>query len=155
MLAEGLIIAVTVAGTLDSSVEVWAKNTAVKPAARIQEKVEPKGEHDWLIKHPVILKVLELQNAERARHGLPPHRLNPDMCLDAQRHAVWMAETGYYQHSGLPYMEIIFQGPRSPEAAVQGWIHSSAHHSLMLSGTECGIGYMKLNGRTYWVGVFR
>lgn len=151
MLAESLVIAVTIAGALDSSVGVWAKKAGLGP----EMKIEEKGEHDWLIKHPVILRVLELQNAERARLGRPALTLNVEMCLAAQNHAVWMAETGFYQHSRLPWPEIIFQGPTSPEAAVQGWIASPAHHGIMLTGTQVGLGYMKLNGRTYWVGVFR
>lgn len=121
-------------------------------------KVKPKkkpGPHDWLVKHPTILKLLELQNVERQRNGLSPLKLSAEMCLAAQQHAVWMARTGYYMHSNLPWPEIIFSGPRSPEAAVTGWIYSPAHHSIMLSGSEVGFGYMKLNGQTYWVGVFR
>ena len=79
----------------------------------------------------------------------------PATDLAAQRHAEWMANSGYYMHSSLPYREIIFRGPRSSQAAIQGWIYSPAHHGIMLSGREVGFGYMKRNGNTYWVGVFR
>lgn len=113
------------------------------------------GKHAWLIEHSTIQTLLKLHNEERARNGRPKLKLNTRMCLEAQNHAVWMAKTGIYQHSGLPWQEIIFQGPQSEQAAVQGWIHSPAHHGIMLSGTECGFGYMVINGRTYWVGVFR
>lgn len=119
------------------------------------DAAKPAGKHDWLVKHPTILNLLKLHNEERARSGRPKLKLNARMCLEAQKHAVWMAETGYYQHSALPWQEIIFQGPQSEQAAVQGWIHSPAHHGIMLSGTECGFGYMVIDGRTYWVGVFR
>jgi uncharacterized protein YkwD len=120
-----------------------------------ESREKPVGEHDWLMKHPVILRLLEFHDEERARYRLPSLTLNTEMCLAAQNHAVWMAETGYYQHSGLPWAEIIFNGPLSERAAVDGWINSPAHHSIMLSGMEAGFGYMVIDGRTYWVGVFR
>ena len=118
--------------------------------------VKPGSErYGWLVRHRVMQGVLKHHNEERARWGLPPLRLDPDMCLAAQDHAAWMAETGYYMHSGLPWAEIIFTGPLSAREAVDGWIASPAHHSIMLSGTEAGFGYMVRDGQTYWVGVFR
>jgi uncharacterized protein YkwD len=125
----------------------------IQPVSSEEEKKE--GEHDWLIKHPTIVKLLKLHNEERARNGLPSLTLNTRMCLKAQEHATWMAETGYYQHSSLPWPEIIFQGPTSAVAAVNGWIASPAHHSIMLTGSQAGFGYMVLNGQYYWVGVFQ
>ncbi len=119
------------------------------------EETKKKGENDWLIKHPTIQKLLKLHNEERARNGMSALTLNTQMCLRAQEHAKWMAETGYYQHSNLPWPEIIFQGPSSAEAAVNGWIASPAHHSIMLTGTQAGFGYMVINGQYYWVGVFQ
>lgn len=113
------------------------------------------GEQEWLTEHPTIQRLLALHNAERARYGLPPLELNPQMCLAAQRHANWMARTGVFSHSNLPWMEIIANGANSARGAVQMWINSPAHHNLMLSGAEAGFGYMIRNGRTYWVGVFR
>ncbi|MBN71943.1 MAG: hypothetical protein CME32_22010 [Gimesia sp.] len=120
-----------------------------------EEKEKKEGEHDWLIKHPTIQRLLELHNQERARNGMPALTLNTKMCLQAQEHATWMADTGYYQHSNLPWPEIIFQGPTSAAAAVNGWIASPAHHSIMLTGSQVGFGYMIRNGQHYWVGVFK
>lgn len=110
----------------------------------------------WLTEHPVIREMWRQCNAERARYGLPPLKLSPSLCLDAQRHAEWMAETGWYQHSALPWAEIIHHGPQTVTDCINGWIFSPAHHGLMLGGfRECGFGYMQRNGFTYWVGVFR
>jgi uncharacterized protein YkwD len=128
------------------SVEVQAKKVAT-------EVVE--GPHDWLIKHQTIVKLVELTNQHRARMGVGPVVLDTQMCLDAQRHAKWMAEFGGFQHSGLPYMEIIYQSVTTPEHAIQGWVASPPHHGIMLSGTRVGFGYMVRNGYPYWVGVFR
>ena len=80
---------------------------SVAPTIRSAEMLTRVEKHsqnlDWLVKHPTILKLLELHNRERARNGLPPSTLNAEMCLAAQKHAVWMAETGSFQHSALPY----------------------------------------------------
>ncbi|MEX0716538.1 MAG: CAP domain-containing protein [Planctomycetaceae bacterium] len=111
--------------------------------------------HAWLTEHPTIQSLVALTNQQRARYGLPPVAIDPRMCLAAQKHATWMAQTGVYQHSNLGIPEIIFQGPRSAPAAIQGWIASPAHHSIMLSGHRVGFGYMVIGGRTYWVGLFR
>jgi Cysteine-rich secretory protein family len=116
---------------------------------------EAVGPHDWLVKHATIVKLVDLTNQHRAQMGLGPVVLDTQMCLDAQRHATWMADFGGFQHSGLPYMEIIYQSVTTPEAAIQGWIASPPHHGIMCSGTRVGFGYMVRNGYPYWVGVFR
>lgn len=116
---------------------------------------ETPSEHDWLVKHPTIQQLVALTNAHRAKSGLAPLRINPRMCLDAQRHANYMADYGAFTHSGLPYRENIYMGPRTPQDAVNGWIYSPAHHANMLSGTECGFGHQVRNGQSSWVAVFR
>jgi hypothetical protein len=116
---------------------------------------EKPGPHDWLIKNENIVRLVSRTNQHRAQMGLGPVVLDTQMCLDAQRHATWMASTGAFQHSSLPYMEIIFQGVGTPEGAVQGWIASPAHHGIMLSGSRVGFGYQLRGGYPYWVGVFR
>ncbi|OYW11514.1 MAG: hypothetical protein B7Z55_19210 [Planctomycetales bacterium 12-60-4] len=102
-----------------------------------------------------LVSVWRWHRQHRARMGRPPVRINSDMCLAAQRHATNMADTGWYRHSGLPWPEIIYAGPRSEQDAVNGWINSPAHHGIMLSGSEVGFGYMVRNGQPYWVGLFR
>ena len=110
---------------------------------------------DWLVKHQTIQKLYELHNRERARVGLQPSALNPQMCLAAQKHAVWMAENSWFQHSGLPYLENIYWGVRTPEDAINGWIWSPPHHGNMLAGTDVGFGYMIINGQPYWCAVMQ
>lgn len=128
---------------------------AVKAPVEAKAPVKPADPHAALVQHPTIQKLVKLTNAHRAQYGLGPVRINPHMCASAQQHASWMASTGVYTHSNLPYMEIIFAGPGSAEAAIQGWIYSPAHHGIMLSGSEVGFGYQNFNGTPYWVGVFR
>jgi len=147
-----MITTVPTPTTTEKDKLVRGSSDAIVP---VKASIPVTGPHDWLVKNQTIQQLLSLHNQTRATSGLPPLRLNPRMCVDAQKHAVWMAKTGAYQHSGLPYAEIIFAGPTSPEAAVAGWIASPPHYGIMLSGSEAGFGYMVIGGRTYWVGVFR
>ncbi len=117
--------------------------------------MEKPGPHDWLIKNENIVRLFSQTNQHRVQMGLAPLELDIAMCLDAQNHANWMAATGAFQHSSLPYLEIIFHGVSTPEAAIQGWIASPPHHAHMLSGTRVGFGYQLRGGYPYWVGVFR
>ncbi len=112
-----------------------------------------KSSNGWLNQHPTIVRMMELQNNERARYGLAPLKMNEKMSLAAQKHAEWMAETGYYVHSNLPWPEIIDAGPRTAEGAVNDWIWSPSHHSIMLTGQVAGFGYAMNNGVGYWVTV--
>jgi len=132
--------------------QVQITSTMVTPMERPQTEVK---NHEWLTKHPVILQLLKLTNEHRARSGLPALELDFQMCLDAQKHATWMCETGWFSHSGLPYRENIFQNIVSPEAVVNGWALSPAHNWNMLSGTKVGFGYNVKNGMPYWVGVYQ
>lgn len=127
---------------------------AALPTASWAAETDP-SEHDWLVKHPTIARLVKLTNEHRVQSGLQPVRISAELCVAAQRHAVWMADTGAFQHSGLPWPEIIFAGPQRAEDAIQGWIYSPAHHGIMLSGGEVGFGYMVRNGRPCWVGLFR
>ena len=115
----------------------------------------PEDKHGWLTKHPTILKMQDLENAERTRYSLPPLKMNAELCLLAQKHAEWMGDTGWYTHSNMGIPEIIHSGPPTVEDAVNGWIWSPAHHWVMLSGSEAGYGYTVRNGVTYWVTLVR
>jgi len=150
---------------LAAGLPAWADDepaNALLPANGVVETVRAEkiiikepGPNDWLIKNESILKLVALTNQHRSQMGLAPVVLDTEMCLDAQRHASWMASTGAFQHSSLPYLEIIFHGVATPDAAIQGWIASPAHHGIMLSGTRVGFGYQVRGGYPYWVGVFR
>lgn len=138
-----------------TAADVSNNKAAAKAIDQALKEQTPEGPHDWLVKHPTILRLLELHNAERARYGMPALMLDTSMCLAAQRHAVWMASYGGFQHSGMGYRENIYHGVTTPEAAVQGWIYSPSHHSNLLSGYRVGFGYTLINGRPYWVAVFQ
>ncbi len=124
---------------------VFALSIALEPDAALQMEADKQAAQEWLIQHPTLQRIMELQNQERARYGLHPLTINP-----------MMASTGWYQHSNLGWPEIIHSGPYSPEGAVTGWIYSPAHHSIMLSGgTQAGFGYSVKNGTPFWVTVIQ
>lgn len=132
-----------------SSSDMKSGNTESKPVQRVAKKVAPPQAH------PTVARLLDLHNQTRARVGLPPLALNQQMCGAAQRHANWMASSGAFTHSGLPYRENIAHGQSSPEHAVQSWTNSPGHYTNMCSGRECGFGYQVRGGTGYWVAVFR
>lgn len=119
------------------------------------QPVTKASEHDWLIEHPTIQRLLNLHNEVRARYGRGPLSLNTQMCLQAQAHATKMANYGWFAHSGLPYYENIAYSQRTAASAVRTWTYSPAHFNNMQRGTQVGFGYAVRNGTPYWVAVFR
>ena len=130
---------------------------AVSPKADLDKFLKPRPQTpaEKLMANSTIGEIHQFQNQERARYGLPPFRIDGEMCLIAQRHADWMASTGNYVHSGVGYSEIIHSGPQTARDAVNGWIYSPGHHAIMLSGSTAGHGFATRNGYTYWVTIVR
>lgn len=104
--------------------------------------------------------VLRQVNAFRARYGLRPLRLNPQLNRAAQTHADDMATRDFVAHvtpdgrgpgeraasAGYRWsviLENLAAGQPTPQEAVQGWIESDGHRRAMLDRriTEAGIGY--------------
>jgi uncharacterized protein YkwD len=119
-------------------------------------------------------RVLELTNQERARNGVPALTAQAALAAAAQGHAVWMASTGNFSHTGeggssvaqraqragysSTYVgENIAMGYPTPEAVVQGWMDSPGHRANMLNRNyrHLGIGIKRDGGgRPYWVQNF-
>lgn len=114
-------------------------------------------------------RVFELVNQERARSGLSAYAYDPALALSAQRHAVDMAEQGYFSHTSLdgrsfgdrtiaagydgsPRGENIARGQRSPEQVMESWMGSGGHRANILSDSsnEIGVGFHE----NHWVQVF-
>lgn len=126
-------------------------------------------------------RVLELTNQFRAKNGLAPLMLNPELITAAQNHSQDMALRDYFAHTSpingstfdsrarsLGYVgsymgENIAVGYSTPEQVVQTWINSSGHRANLLNPNykELGIGYYylgndtgKVNYNYYWTQVF-
>lgn len=110
------------------------------------------------IRH-VVVDMAERANAARMRNGVNPAELNREMCVFAQEQAVWMAEHNKFEHSMYrrycPYSEVICRYQRNAQEAIDDWMNSPGHRHILLSGQEFGFGHRVVNGRKYWVGVFK
>ncbi|MEM7591047.1 MAG: CAP domain-containing protein [Cyanobacteria bacterium P01_A01_bin.83] len=128
----------------------------------------------------LINQVLELTNAERAKAGLNPLRLDNQLSQAAQGHSDSMGEDDFFSHTGADgstafdrikdtgYVystagENIAAGQRTAQQVVEGWMNSPGHRANILNAdyTEIGIGYEFLENDTgsvnynhYWTQVF-
>ena len=128
----------------------------------------------------LINQVLELTNAERAKAGLKPLTLNPQLAQAADGHSDSMAADDFFSHTGADGSSVgdriqetgyqysragenIAAGQRTAEEVVQGWMNSPGHRANILNAdyTEIGIGYEYLANDTgsvnynhYWTQVF-
>ncbi len=103
-----------------------------------------------------VVKVLHgAHSSARADKGFVDSKLVGSLCRDAQKHADWMARTGQFVHSGMPYWEVILTGPETAEEAIHSWMKSRDHRKILMSGGEIGFGHAAVDGVTYWVGLVR
>jgi uncharacterized protein YkwD len=129
-------------------------------------------------------QVLDLVNAERAKHGCPPLQINARLVRAAERQSREMATQDFFSHNDpdgtTPGQRVhdtgyVFQmigenieaGTDTAEDAVDGWMHSPGHRANILTCAyrETGIAVyglddgQSLNGRAtpyryYWTQVF-
>ncbi len=108
----------------------------------------------------VVLRVLDLTNAERRKVGAEPLTLSAELTLSAQRYSEVLASSDCFEHTCGPtpdfaerdtasgYLgwiaigENLAGGFTTPEAVVAGWMASPGHRANMLSVsfTETGVG---------------
>jgi uncharacterized protein YkwD len=118
--------------------------------------------------------VLSLLNQERARRGLAPLRLDPQLAAVARAHSKDMCRRGYFDHrspdgrspwdrlkaAGIQFRaaaENIAVGYRSARAAHDGWMTSPGHRANRLNPgfTRMGVGLVTCQGQVpYWTEVF-
>ena len=117
-------------------------------------------------------QVLNLVNAERAKHSLSPLTLNSSVSRVAQAKAEDMKNNSYFSHTsptygspfdmlkqfGISYStagENIAKGQKTPQAVVNAWMNSEGHRANILNKnfTQLGVGYVD-GSTTYWVQMF-
>lgn len=160
----------TFTASLVSDTTLWSNsqtNTAISPTSSSSLS-------------PFIQRVLELTNAERAKAGLSPLKINDKLNKSAQEHSQEMGDKDYFSHkgyngssigdrvyaSGYQYRfagENIAAGQTTPEEVVQAWMNSQGHRENILNPQyqEIGIGYYYLandmgevNYNHYWTQNF-
>lgn len=106
---------------------------------------------------PVEQNIVQKTNAQRARYGLPPLRIDYQLMDSARRHAQWMARNRAMQHTRATVAENIAAGQPSSQQAVTDWMNSSGHRANILSSRYTRIGvaaYRGADGQIYWCQQF-
>ncbi len=147
-----------------------SKPSATKPAAQ-KPAATPAVSGDYAAFQK---RVVELVNAERAKNGLKPLKMNAQVNKTATLKSQDMAKLGYFDHNsptygspfdmmkkyGISYRtagENIAMGQTTPEQVMKGWMNSPGHRANILksSFTEIGVGVAKnSSGRLYWTQQF-
>jgi len=121
------------------------------------------------------MQVLELVNAERAKHGLSALSWDNSLADVARAHSRDMAARGFFSHNNpdgkTPFDRIkaagisdgsagenIAAGQKNPEEVVDAWMNSAGHRANILNASfkKLGVGYVVSNQgyKTYWTQNF-
>lgn len=136
----------------------WAQNSQAPGGSRID---------------PVMQRLVEAHNQLRTQEGLAALKINTRLMDAAQVHAQDMAQHETLSHQGsdgtMPAQRVkrqgytyqktaenIAMGQATPEAVMQGWLHSPPHRQNIFSDfTEIGAARVASdNGVPYWCVVF-
>lgn len=103
-------------------------------------------------------EIVAQTNAQRARYGLRPLSICPNLMGSARQHCQWMASANSMTHTRAAVAENIAAGQSSPSDAMNSWMNSSGHRANILGGGYSTIGvaaFTGSNGQTYWCQQFR
>jgi uncharacterized protein YkwD len=107
--------------------------------------------------HPIEARIIERTNAQRARHGLRPLRVDRGLLRSARRHAAWMTNSRSMTHTTQPVGENIAMGQNSSAEVVNTWMNSPGHRANILNAGYTRIGvaaYTTPQGTIYWCQQF-
>lgn len=137
-----LLVSMVSVMALTAAFEREPEMPPVKPVAKVAQAAQ-------LL--PVEQNLIDKTNAERARYGLRPLVVSPQLMESSRRHCQWMASVHSLTHSS-GVAENIAMGQPNSDAAISAWMNSSGHRANMLGGyTRVGAaGYVTSNGTIYW-----
>lgn len=101
--------------------------------------------------------IVEQTNAQRARYGLVPLKVDVKLMKTARQHGIWMARNRSLQHS-RGVAENIAMGYTSTPDVMRGWMNSSGHRANILNRSYRSLGvaaYQSAGGTIYWCQQFR
>ncbi|MBB5117996.1 CAP domain-containing protein [Streptomyces eurocidicus] len=120
-----------------------------------------------------VRQVVDMVNAERAKHGCSPVTVNAKLQAAAQGHSDDMAARDYYDHTTpegkgpgdritaagyrwSTYGENIFKSPKDARTAMDGWMKSQGHRDNILncSFKEMGVGINFSANGPWWTQNF-
>lgn len=121
----------------------------------------------------IEMEVVRLVNIERQKEGLAPLSYSEELSKVARIKSQDMADKKYFSHTsptygdpfammksfGIQYKtagENIAKGYSSAQSVMNGWMNSSGHRANILNSSfgKIGIGYVNVNGTTYWTQMF-
>ena len=121
----------------------------------VDEQTQQKTEKLELLQ--IEQNIITFTNAERARYGLPPLKIDEELVKSARGHATWMTLNRTLRHTSQPVAENIAMGQRNSKQAVAAWMASSGHRSNILNRGYRKIGaaaYRTPGGTVYWCQQF-
>ncbi len=139
--------------------------------AQATEKTETNTNSEKAQVSSVIQQVVDLTNAERAKEGLAPLKIDSALTKSAQLKSQDMKDNNYFSHTsptyGSPFdqmkslginyksaAENIAMGQRSAEEVVQGWMNSAGHRANIMNGSYTHIGVGLSDSGYYWTQQF-
>lgn len=156
-----------------------SKPTPQEPTEPAPKPQEPKPEEPSKpVERPdqnlsVEREVARLVNIERQKAGLAPLAFSEEISKVAEAKSQDMANKNYFSHTsptyGDPFQmmrtfgiqfgyagENIAKGYRSAASVMDGWMNSSGHRANILNSNfkKIGVGYIEVNGTTYWTQMF-
>ena len=133
-----------------------------KEETKVQENEQQEEQQTNSTLNAFEQEVVELTNAERAKHGLSALQIDEALSKVAREKSRDMAANGYFSHQsptygspfdmmkqyGVDYRtagENIAKGQTTPEQVVNGWMNSEGHRANILNGnyTHIGVGYVE------------
>ena len=121
----------------------------------------------------VEMEIVNLVNIERQKEGLAPLQYSSELSNVARMKSQDMAQKNYFSHNsptygdpftmmksfGIKYRtagENIAKGYSSAQSVMNGWMNSSGHRANILNPSfgKIGVGYVNINGTTYWTQMF-
>ena len=121
----------------------------------------------------IEMEIVNLVNIERQKEGLAPLQYSSELSKVARAKSQDMASKNYFSHNsptygdpfsmmksfGISYRtagENIAKGYLSAQSVMKGWMNSSGHRANILNPSfgKIGVGYVNINGTTYWTQMF-
>ena len=121
----------------------------------------------------IEMEIVRLVNTERQKEGLAPLTYSEELSKVARIKSQDMANNNYFSHNsptygdpftmmksfGIQYKtagENIAKGYSSAQSVMNGWMNSSGHRANILNPSfgKIGVGYVNVNGTTYWTQMF-
>jgi uncharacterized protein YkwD len=102
--------------------------------------------------------VVAYTNDERARYGLPPLKVDPELMETAREHAAWMTRSQRLVHTMRAVAENIAMGQPDSSDAVRSWMNSPGHRANILNAGHRLIGaaaFRTEGGTIFWCQQFR